>query len=78
MKNFLFNNDKTTVWDEVLLLFFILVCVGVGTGIYLFAPTDWVISVRIIKCFGVILDFIGVMFIPGLIYRLMTNDKRRK
>lgn len=71
---FLFHNDKSTVKDELYLLMFILVCVGGGLLCYVFAPDDWIISESIIKGFGIIWILLGVMFIPSLIYRLLTDS----
>lgn len=71
---FLFHNDKSTVKDELSLLVFILVCVGVGLICYVFAPNGWIISGSTIKVFGIVWILLGVMFIPGLVYRLFTNN----
>lgn len=76
MKNFLFKNDKSTIRDELLLLLFILACIGVGVLLIIFAPADWFISAAGFKMFGVLWILVGVMFIPGLIYRLFTNNKK--
>lgn len=78
MKNFLFHNDKNKVKDEFYLFLFILVCIGVGVLMYIFAPTNWIISDTSIKAFGVLWIIVGVMFIPGFIYRLFTNDTATK
>ncbi len=78
MKNFLFHNDKNTVKDEFYLFLFILVCIVVGVLMYIFAPTNWIISDTSIKAFGVLWIIVGVMFIPGFIYRLFTNDTATK
>lgn len=73
MKSFLFHNDKRTTKDEILLFLFIMACIGAGVLLYIFAPTDWIISNSTIKAFGIVWIIAGVMFIPGLIYRLLTN-----
>ena len=72
---FLFHNDKSTVKDEFFLLMFIVICIGAGVLFYIFAPNDWIISNSTIKVFGIACILTGVMFIPGLIYRLFSNDK---
>lgn len=78
MKNFLFHNDKSTVKDELFLLMFIVICIGAGVLFYIFAPEGWIISNSTIKVFGIVLILVGVMFIPGFIYRLFSNDTDTK
>lgn len=78
MKDFLFHNDKSTVKDELLLLLFILICIGVGLLFYIFAPNDWVISNSTIKIFGIVWILAGAMFIPGFVYRLFSNNTNAK
>lgn len=73
MKDFLFHNDRSTRKDELYLLLFIVACIGSGILIYVFAPSNWVIPESTIKVFGVIWILAGVMFIPGLIDRLVHN-----
>ena len=73
MKGFLFHNDKSTRKDEMLLFLFILMCMCVGALLYAFAPENWIIPESTIKVFGVIWILAGVMFIPGLIDRLVNN-----
>lgn len=78
MKNFLFHNDKSTVKDELFLLLFILVCIEAGVLMYIFAPTNWIISENSVKVFGILWILVGVMFMPGFIYRVWTNDISKK
>lgn len=75
---FLFHNDKSTVRDELFLLLFIVVCIGAGLLFYIFAPQGWIISNSTIKAFGIVWILAGVMFIPGFIYRLFSNDTGTK
>ena len=75
---FLFHNDKSTVRDELFLLLFIVVCIGAGLLLYIFAPQGWIISNSTIKAFGIVWILAGVMFIPGFIYRLFSNDTGTK
>lgn len=70
----LFHNDKSTIKDELFLLMFIVICIGAGILFYIFAPNDWIISNSTIKVFGIVWILAGLMFIPGFIYRLCTND----
>ena len=75
MKDFLFHNDKSTFRDELFLLLFILICIGGGVLLYAFAPDNWIISISTIKAFGIVWILAGVLFIPGFIYRLFSNDR---
>lgn len=81
MHNFLFHNDKGTIRDELFLLLFIVICLGLGILLCVVAPNtpnNWIISNVTVKVFGVICIIIGAMFVPGLIYRLFENDKNAK
>ena len=75
---FLFHNDKSTFKDELFLALFILACIGAGLMLIIFSPENWIISNSTFKGFGIIFVFTGVMFIPGLIYRLFSNDTGTK
>ena len=75
---FLFHNDKSTARDELFLLLFIVICIGAGLLFYIFAPQGWIISNSTIKAFGIVWILAGVMFIPGFIYRLFSNDTGTK
>lgn len=77
MKNFLFQNDKSTFKDELFLGLFILACIGIGLLLVIFSPENWIISSSTFKAFGTIFIFTGVMFIPGLIYRLFSNETKK-
>ena len=75
---FLFHNDKSAVRDEMFLFLFIVICIGAGLLFYIFAPEGWFISNSTIKAFGIVWILAGVMFIPGFIYRLFSNDSGAK
>lgn len=75
MKFSLFKNDKSTFWDEVILAAICLVCLAVGIVIIILKPSFWIIEASMTVTAGVLIATVGVMFIPALIYRLMTNDK---
>ncbi|MBQ7833374.1 MAG: hypothetical protein IJ336_07355 [Lachnospiraceae bacterium] len=75
MKFSLFKNDKSTFWDEVILAAISLVCLAVGIVIIILKPSFWIIEASMTVTAGVLIATVGVMFIPALIYRLMTNDK---
>lgn len=76
MKFSFFKNDKTTIKDELLLLGFILICLAAGITLLITRPSVWIIDQTLTFGFGIILVLTGVMFVPGLIYRFMTNDKK--
>lgn len=78
MKFSFFKNDKTSFRDEVYLALFIIACIGGGVPFIIFAPSFWLVTSAVSKTFGVLWVIAGVMFIPGLVYRLTTNDKRKK
>lgn len=75
MKFSLFQNDKSTIKDELLLLAFIVVCLAIGIPLFAVAPSFWIVDSMITKGFGLVLIITGAMFTPGFIYRLMNNDK---
>ena len=77
MKFSLFQNDKSTIKDELLLLTFIVACLAIGIPLFAFAPSFWIVDSMITKGFGLVLIITGVMFTHGFIYRLMTNDKHQ-
>ena len=78
MKFSMVENDKSTYWDEVILALIVVICIGAGVALILTKPSFWIISSTLTTVLGVLIAAIGVMFIPGLIYRLLTNDKKKK
>ncbi len=76
MKFSLVENDKSTVWDEVILACMILVSMAVGIFLIVVRPEFWVITSAHTCLAGVLLTLFGVMFIPSLFYRLTHNDKK--
>ena len=76
MKLSLFRNDKTTFKDELVLALIVSVSLTVGTLLVVTAPSVWIIQSSTTKVFGVLWIMVGVMFFPGLIYRLFTNDPK--
>ena len=71
----LIKNDKSTAKDEAILFGIILAFLLAGVALLITAPSFWIVDAVMTKSYGIILIMTGVMFIPGLIYRLMTNDK---
>ena len=76
MKFSLFKNDRSTAKDELLLLLFILVCIGIGTALVATSPQFWIIDSAFSGSFGILWIITGVLFVPALIYRLAHNDKK--
>lgn len=78
MKFSLIKNDKSTVVDEVILLLIIVVCLGVGIALIVIKPEFWIVESSTSASFGVLIAMLGIMYIPGLIYRFLHNDKKTK
>ena len=78
MKVSLVENDKSTVWDEVILGLIVAGCFAVGILLIVFRPEVWIISSASSMVFGSLITLLGVMYLPCLIYRLCTNDKKQK
>ena len=76
MKFSLFKNDKSTAMDELILLLIIVVCLTIGILLIVYKPAFWIIDSSSTTLCGVLITLLGVMYIPGLIYRLFTNDKK--
>ena len=68
----IFNNDKTTAKDEVVLMIFVAICflIGVVGIIWQYNTSSTV--------FGVLCIITGVIFIPSIIWRLHENYKENK
>lgn len=76
MRFCLFRNDKSTFRDELLLIIIVAASIGLGFLLTIAAPSIWIIKPSTMKVLGVLFIIIGVMFFPGLIYRLFTNDPK--
>ncbi len=76
MKFSLLKNDKSTVKDEIVLALIIVLCLAAGILLIVLRPSFWVIGQNITVLTGVMIAAFGVLFIPSLIYRLLTNDKK--
>lgn len=74
MKFSLFENDKSTVKDEIILTLIVIVCLAVGILLIVMKPSIGFITQSITAVLGVMLVLAAVMYIPGLIYRFMTNE----
>lgn len=78
MRFSLITNDKSTYWDEVILSIGDLVFLACGIALVVFKPEFFIFTDSFTMLLGIILIITAVMFIPGIIYRLMTNDKTEK
>lgn len=78
MKFSMVENDKSTFWDEVILGLIVVLCIAVGVVLVITRPSIWIIDSTFTTVVGVLIAAVGVMFIPALIYRLLTNDKKEK
>ena len=76
MKFGLFRNDKTTFKDELALALIVSISLAVGILLVVTAPSVWIIRSSTTRVFGVLWIMVGIMFLPGLIYRLFTNDPK--
>ena len=78
MKLSLFTNDKSTMKDEIILSIITLIFIGIGVALIITRPSFWVIKQNHSVVCGVLFAVTGIMYIPGLIYRFLTNDKKGK
>lgn len=68
----IFNNDKTTAKDEVVLMIFVAICILIGV-----VGVIWQYNTSTIV-FAVVCIVTGVMFIPIIAWRLHENYKINK
>ena len=76
MKFSLFKNDKSTVKDEILLGLIIAAFILLGVLICIFNPSFFIISKSVSFVFGILMIVSGVILLPSLLYRLMTNNTK--
>lgn len=76
MKFSITKNDKSTFWDEVILGLISIGCLAVGIILIIYRPSLWIIDSNSMVVMGTMIAIFGFMFLPCLIYRLFTNDKR--
>lgn len=74
MKLSLFKNDKSTYWDEIVLLLIVALFIIIGAILVYIRPDIWIIKENNSVVFGVLLITAGAGCIPGLVYRLFHND----
>ena len=68
----IFNNDRTTAKDEVVLMIFVAICLLIGV-----VAVIWQFNVST-TVFGVLCIVTGIIFIPSIIWRLHENYKENK
>ncbi len=76
MKFSFFKNDKSTYWDEIILVIITLAVLIGGILLVVYKPVFWIVSENISMCMGLLLILTAVMYFPGIIYRLFHNDKK--
>ena len=76
MKFSLFKNDKSTAKDELIILILMLAFLGIGVALIINTPSFWILDSVSTGVLGVLCVLIAVMFLPGLIYHILTNDKK--
>lgn len=76
MKFSLVENDESTVVDEIILAIIIVISITVGVLLVVFRPYFWIFEQSAIVVIGILFVLFGVMFIPSLIYRLVTNKRK--
>ena len=75
MKFNMIKNDKSTVWDEVILAIMVILALGIGIALVVIKPSFGIVSANTTTITGVFFIFFGAMFLPALVYRLFTNEK---
>ena len=75
MKFSLLKNDRSTYKDEMILALIVAISFTIGIFLTVTAPSFWLIRSTTTKVFGILWIIVGVMFLPGLVYRLFTNDQ---
>lgn len=78
MKFSITKNDKSTFWDEVIIGVLCLVCLAGGILLIVYKPSLGVMDQNAMVVIGVLMTIVGCMFVPGLIYRLFTNERTKK
>ena len=78
MKFSIIKNDRSTIWDEVMLGLIAFGCLAVGILLIVFKPSVWIIESNIFVVAGAIIAILGIMFIPCLIYRIFTNNDKNR
>ena len=78
MKFSIIKNDKSTYWDEVILGLISFGCMAIGILLIVLKPSFFIIDSNSFVVMGVMIAILGFMFLPCLIYRLLTNDTTPK
>ncbi|MDE7423274.1 MAG: hypothetical protein K2N51_06240 [Lachnospiraceae bacterium] len=75
MKVSLFTNDKSTFWDEIILLVIMGFFIAIGVLLVYFRPGFGIVKESNSVVFGILMIVAGGGNVPGLVYRLFNNDK---
>lgn len=78
MKVSVLKNDKSTAKDELVLGIATVIMLVAGILLVVYKPAFGLEDTILATSFGVALIVLAVMFIPAIIYRLLTNDKKSK
>lgn len=78
MKFSLFENNKSTFWDEVILAVITLLFLVGGIALVVKRPSFYFVSSSMLTMFGVIMIIAAFIYIICIAYRLGTNDKKVK
>lgn len=71
-----FENDKSTYVDEIIFSIITLVLLAIGIALVVLKPSIWIFEESLFVGFGIILILLTVIYIPCIIYRFATNDKK--
>ena len=74
MKLSLFENDKSTIKDELVLGLITIVSAAFGIFLVVARPSFWFVSGDDLVVFGVLFIVLALMYFPCLVYRIFEND----
>lgn len=70
------KNDKSTMVDEIIFLIITILVMVVGVLLTIYKPSIMGLNKHIAMNFGIIMVLLGVMYLPCIIYRFCTNDRK--
>lgn len=71
------KNDKSTAGDEIVFSIITLLILAAGIALIVLKPSAGIITEALSVDFGIILIILSIMYIPCIIYRLLTNDPKK-
>lgn len=71
-----FENDKTTYVDEIIFSIITLIILAAGIALVALKPSVWVFEESFFVGIGVILILLTIIYIPCIVYRFATNDRK--